>query len=42
MKDTINDAKKNIKDVVEISKQLEKKSDDKKKIEQNLSAKKIN
>ena len=42
MKDTINDAKKNIKEIVEISKQSEKKSDDKKKIEQNFSAKKIN
>ena len=42
MKDTINDAKKNIKEIVEISKQSEKKSDDKKQIEQNFSAKKIN
>ena len=42
MKETINDAKKNIKQIVETNNQSEKKKEDKKKLDQNTLDKKLN
>ena len=42
MKETINDAKKNIKQIVETNNQSEKKKEDKRKLDQSTLDKKLN